>query len=483
MARTSRRQFFQRTAFAAAALYASPVRALVPAFDAEQSVAPLDSAAVRELAFKVNGHVITPDWPSYESARMVFNRAFDQRPALIVRCASPQDVAWALDFAQRRNLPLAVRAGGHSRAGFGVCEGGIVIDLSEMNRVEVDQRKRTACVQAGALVRDLDHATQPFGLATTSGGCPTVGLAGFTLGGGEGLLMQMYGAACDNLISAHIVTVDGRQLEVSQESNPDLFWAIRGGGGNFGIVTELQYRLHSIDKVLAGPLTYSAVGRIPDLLRSFAKFASTAPDEMIPLGELLPTEQGPGFINHLCYVGNERNGNDLLKPLRELKPLADNLKVMSYWEAQAAGFVPPPAAHFQTNLFLPEINGAVAEVISKAINDAPPLFRVLIVPFLGAITRVSLSDTAFPLRQMGYEVDIQCRWNTPADRMSAVKWVTELRDNLKSFAHGVYVNQTSERIDGLAKAAYGPNYARLVEIKRKFDPNNVLRLNQNIKPD
>ena len=195
--------------------------------------------------------------PDYESSRLVFNRAFDRRPALIVRCAVASDVARALDFAQNQNLPLAVRGGGHSRLGYGMCDGGVVIDLSGMKRVEVDAGKRVARAEAGALVRDLDEATQRFGLATTSGGCPTVGIAGLTLGGGEGRLMAKYGAACDNLLSAQLVTVDGRQVEVSQNSNPDLFWAIRGGGGNFGVVTALEYQLHPVDRGSVGSATVS----------------------------------------------------------------------------------------------------------------------------------------------------------------------------------------------------------------------------------
>jgi FAD/FMN-containing dehydrogenase len=222
---------------------------------------------------------------------LVFNRAFDQRPALIVRCASAPDVARALEFAQNQNLPLAVRGGGHYRAGFSVCDGGVVIDFSEMNRVEVDASKREARTAAGALVRDLDHATQRFGLATTLGGCPGVGIAGLTLGGGEGLLHSKYGAACDNLISAQLVTVDGRQVEASQNSNPDLFWSIRGGGGNFGVATALEYRLHPVTDVLAGTLLYPA-GRIPELLQAFVKFVAAAPDEMCVACGVLPSEQG-----------------------------------------------------------------------------------------------------------------------------------------------------------------------------------------------
>jgi FAD/FMN-containing dehydrogenase len=253
MALITRRRFVQ-TAVAAASLYRHSNQVLASAGGlletAGQNAAPPDAAAIRKLASQISGHVITPESPDYESMRLVFNRAFDLRPALIVRCSEASDVARALDFGQSYNLPLAVRGGGHSRAGFSLCDGGVVIDLSGMNRVEVDAGKKIARAEAWALVRDLDQATQRFGLATTSGGCPTVGIAGLTLGGGEGLLMQKYGAACDNLVSAKLVTIDGRQVEASETSHPDLFWAIRGGGGNFGVVTALEYRLHPVGEVL-----------------------------------------------------------------------------------------------------------------------------------------------------------------------------------------------------------------------------------------
>jgi hypothetical protein len=399
-----------------------------------------------------------------------------------VRCADASDVARALDFAQAKNLPLAVRGGGHSRAGFSVCDDGMVIDLAGMKRIQVDAEKRIARAEAGSLVSDLDEATHRFGLATTSGGCPNVGIAGFTLGGGEGLLMSMHGAACDNLVSAHVVLVGGKQVEASHESNPDLFWAIRGGGGNFGVVTSFEYRLHPVGEVLKGMLTYPP-GRIPELLQGFAKFTRAAPDEMVSLGELLPSEQGPRFINHVCYFGDPRTGNNLLAPLRaSVKPQDDDVKVMSYREAQAAGFLPKPFAHFETNLFVPDLSAAVTEAIATAIKDAPLQFRVLIVPFFGAITRVGVSDMAFALRHTGFEVDILCGWSIPAGKTKAVKWVRGLADSLKPFARGAYVNQLGETSEDLVKTGYGSNYARLVEIKKKYDPNNVLRLNQNIKP-
>ena len=487
MPRVTRRRFVQQTVFAAAALWGRPIEALAttrPIFQARGPKAtPVGAAAIRKLAAEISGRVITPEVSDYESSRLVFNRAFDLHPALIVRCGSSSDVARALDFAQSQKLPLAVRSGGHSRLGYGMCNGGVVVDLSGMNRVEVDARKRVARAEAGALVRDLDAATQRFGLATTSGGCPTVGIAGLTLGGGEGKLMGKYGAACDNLISAQLVTVDGRQIEASQKSNPDLFWAIRGGGGNFGVVTALEYQLHPVAEVLGGRLMYPT-GRIPELLEALAKFVAAEPDEMDVLAQLLPSERGPRCRMDVCFCGDPRTGQDLLRPLRALKPQEDDVKVTSYLAVQAAGgFLQAPVAHFQTDLFLPQLSGAAIAAIAAAISDAPQHGKVIVVPLRGAISRVPSKDMAFALRQPGYEVDVAGAWSGPAEKSRVVQWVNALRDKLQPFAHGVYVNQLGETSDRLVRSGYGPNYARLVELKKKYDPSNLLRLNQNIKPN
>ena len=478
MALTTRRQFVQQTALAAAAVYVRPCSARLKdtAQAPPQNAAPVDAASLRKLVSEIRGHVITPEASEYEPARLVFNRAFDHRPAVIVRCAGPSDAARTLDFAQIKKLPLAVRGGGHSRLGYGMCDGGVVIDLSGMKRVDVDPGKRVAHAEAGALVRDLDEATQRFGLATTSGGCPTVGIAGFTLGGGEGRLMDKYGAACDNLLRAQVVTVDGRQLEASLDSNPDLFWAIRGGGGNFGVVTTLEYQLHAIGEVLSGTLMYPA-GRLPELLHAFVTFLNAAPDEMDAIAQLLPSKREPQLRIDLCYCGDPRMGNDLVRPLRALKPQDDTVKVMSYLQAQSAGgFLLTPVAHFQTNLFLRELGETAIAATITAINHAP----AIIVPLRGAISRVGLSDTAFALRQPGYEIDITGA--NAKERPGAIRWIQATRDSLQQFAHGVYVNQLGDTSDQLVRWGYGPNYARLVEIRKKYDPGNVLRLNQNMKP-
>jgi hypothetical protein len=486
MAPITRRQFVRQAAFGAA-FYGCPFKATDETqriFNAdEQNVAPLDAKTIRKLRSGIVGNLITPDSSEYEAVRLVFNRAFDRHPAVIVRCTGASDVARSLDFAQSNDLQVAVRAGGHSRLGYGMCDGGVVIDLSTMRRVEVDAGKRVARAEAGALVRDLDEATQRFSLATTSGGCPTVGIAGLTLGGGEGRLMDKYGAACDNLLSAQVVTVDGRQIEASQKANPDLFWAIRGGGGNFCVVTALEYQLHSVGQVLSGTLIYPA-GAIPELLQAFVRFLAGAPDEMDALAQLSHSKQGRTVNIDLCYCGDLRKGNDLVRPLRALKPQDDSVGVMSYLEAQAAGgFLLAPVAHFQTDLFLRELSEPAIAAITTAINNAPVGCKVIIVPLRGAISRVNESDMAFALRHPGYEVDMAGFWSTPAEKLEVVRWVQNTRDSLQSFAHGVYVNQLGDTSEQLVRSGYGSNYSRLVEMKKKYDPKNVLRLNQNIKPN
>ena len=485
MAPITRRVLVQRAARAAAALCWRPIAALASTrqdrvSDGGRSLS-LDTGAVRALASKLTGQLITPAAPEYDSARLLFNRAFDRHPALIVRCAVASDIARTLDFAQRHGLPVAIRGGGHNRAGFSSCDGGVVIDTSMMNRVLVDAATRVAHAQAGALTVHLDVTAQRDGLATTLAGCPTVGIAGLTLGGGEGVLMSKYGATCDNLISARLVTADGRHLRASQNTNSDLFWAIRGGGGNFGVVTDLEYQLHAVNEVLAGTLIYP-VGRISELLQSFAGFVAAAPDEMNVVGQVVATENGPRFQMLVCHCGDPRQGNELLKPLRALAPFEDTIRIQSYLQANATINPASPAAHFQTNLVIPVLTAAVISMITSASSHAPPNTRVFMVPLYGAISRVGLSDTAFPLRKPCCELDIMGRWSDPENRSRAVEWVTGLRDSLQPFAQGVYVNQLGETSDELVQTAYGSNYARLAAIKKKYDPANVLRLNQNIRP-
>jgi len=465
----TRRRFVQFAAATAAA-------------PAEPAAESLDAAAVKRLASQFTGTLVTPQSADYASLRQVFNRAFDRHPALIARCANAQDVVRALVFARERGLTIAVRGGGHNRAGLSVCDGGVVIDLARMHGVNVDAAKRLARVGAGALTIQVDTATQRLGLATTLAGCPTVGVAGLTLGGGEGLLMSKFGAACDNLVSAQLVSADGKLLEASEKADPDLFWAIRGGGGNFGIATALEYRLHPVSSVLAGTLSF-APGRIAQMLEAFAKFVKQAPDEMNVVGMVLPSEVGARFQVMVCHCGEPTQGNKLLAPLRALTTTEDKIRVAPYFEVNANINPAAPVAHFQTNLFLPQLDAAAIATISSATRDAPANTRVFMVPLYGAIARVKPSETAFALRRFGFELDLMGRWDESGkDKERVIEWVKFLRDALKPWATGAYVNQLGETSERLVTTAYGDNYPRLTVLKSKYDPDNVFRSNQNIQP-
>lgn len=435
----------------------------------------------KKFAASIAGRVIAFGDADYDSARLLFNRAFDRHPAMVVRCASADDVARSMEFARRQHLPLSVRGGGHNRAGLSIRDGSVVVDMSQMNAVEVDTGNRVASAQAGAMAVQLDAATQQFGLATTSAGCPTVGIAGLTLGGGEGFLMSKYGAACDNLLSANLVLADGRQVVASEHSNPDLYWAIRGGGGNFGVATRLEYRLYPLSDVLAGTLAYPA-GRLAELLHGFGQFVASAPDEMNVIAQILPSADGARFLITLCHCGDPRSGNSLIEPLRAMKPAEERIRVASYMQVNATINPAAPVAHFQTNVFVPALNDAVIGVLSEATGNAPEGTRLFMVPFYGAVARVPAQATAFPLRTTGFELDITTRWSGESARKDGERWVLALRDKLRPLAVGAYVNQLGETSGALVRYAYGERYARLAQLKRKFDPDNTLRSNQNIEP-
>ena len=482
----TRRQFIRQTGFATGACSGLPfwIGNITEGRRHSDKSSSINAAEIRKLASKISGHVITPDASDYDEARQVNNHAYDRHPAVIVRCVSPGDVARALDFGQSHSLALAVRCGGHSSAGFGVCNGGLVIDLAGMRRVEVDAQRRIVRAEAGCLVANVDAATERFGLATVMGGCPTVGIGGFTLGGGIGTLTPKYGAACDALQSAQIVTVDSRQLQASQTSNSDLFWAIRGGGGNFGVATSFEYRLYPVTEVLGGALTYPP-GPISELLRMYQQFTATAPDEIMVVAMVVSSKQGPRFTIRFRFCGAPSVGNQLLGSLRgPIKPEEDTVKMMSYLEAQTTEFPQPPKPlpYLETSLFLPELNETAIAAITTAIQDAPKGMRLMMWHMHGAVTHVPIAYTAFPIRESGHVVQLRGDWDEPGEQASARQWTKLLRATLAPFSRGIYVNHLSEPSEDFIRAAYGRNYGRLGEIKKKYDPTNVLALNPNIKP-
>ena len=482
----TRRQFIRQTGFATGAFSALPfwVDNITDSLGLRETSSSVNAVEIRKLVSKISGHVILPDASDYDDARQINNHAYDRHPAVIVRCVNPVDVARALDFGRSHSLPIAVRCGGHSSAGFGACDGGLVIDLAGMRRVEVDAHKRICRAEAGCLVADVDQATQRDGLATVMGGCPSVGIGGLTLGGGIGTLTPKYGAACDALQTAEIVTVDSKQLQASQTSNSDLFWAIRGGGGNFGVATSFEYRLYPVSEVLGGALTYPR-GAISELLGIYQQFTSRAPDEIMVVAMVMSSKQGARFVIRFRHCGKPSVGDQLLRSFREpIKPEEDTVKVMSYLEAQTTEFPQPPKPlpYFETSLFLPELNETAIAAIATAIQDAPQRMRVMMWHMHGAVTRVPIADTAFPIRESGHVVQLRGDWDTPGEQASARQWTKDLRATLDPFSRGMYVNHLSEPSENFIRAAYGTNYGRLREIKKKYDPKNVLALNPNITP-
>jgi hypothetical protein len=426
----------------------------------------------------LKGDVILPADSTYDTARRIWNLDIDRRPALIVRCADESDVVRAVEFARTRAFTVAVRSGGHSQAGHSACEGGMLIDLERLRHSDVDPRRRVARIAAGMRVGTVLETIGAFGLATPTGACPDVGIAGLTLGGGESLLMARHGATCDNVISARVVTAAGRIESASADENTDLFWAIRGGGGNFGIVTEFHFRLHPLARVLSGRMMFP-IRRARDVMWRYRDLMSDAPDELQTSGGLVFSEDQPALFIAVCHCGDEPSGNFLINLWRErLQPVSDNIK----WTPFAADFILPAVASSGTGSFLPELSDDVIEVLAGSFSSAPPLCTAAWNDYHGVVTRVPPDAMAFPLRQPGYDVFVHASWKTKESQRAALAWLSELHGALRPWERGVYVNNIGTESAEQTAAAYGVNFDRLRMIKTKYDPDNFFHLNHNILP-
>ena len=433
---------------------------------------------LRYLASILDGHVVLPDDVAFNQARHVWNRAVDRRPAAIVGCASVDDVRRGLEFAVTHCLEIAVRSGGHSQAGHGVADGALVLDLRGLNRVIVNPSSLSARAQGGTIVSELMTALKPYGLLTPTGGCPDVGLGGLTLGGGENMLMARYGAVCDNVLAAEMVLADGRLVVVSSQEYPDLFWAIRGGGGNFGIVTRFEYQLVRLDSVLSG-LLYFPVSRTADMLRVYRDLIAEAPDELQTSGGLMGTPHGAELIVSLCYCGDLHEGKRIADRWRKLlRPTKDTVEAGPYTSEFSMGDGPSAGG----GAFLPALSDAVIDVLASSYPSAPPRASAVWNDFHGAITRVPIEATAFPLRRRGFDLFICAPWQDEDRRSQALAWLHGLQRSLQAHADGVYVNNLEDEGDARVREAYGPNYARLSRVKALYDPRNVFKVNQNITP-
>ena len=464
----------------------------------ETTLAPvLGEATVRELRDAVRGEVLRPGDPGYEEAARIWNGAFDgRRPAVVVRCSGAADVMAAVGFARGHDLPLAVRGGGHSVPGFSTCDDGMVIDLSPMRGVRVDPVARRAVVGGGAVWADVDHETQAFGLATTGGLVSTTGVAGFTLGGGIGWLMRKHGLACDNLVAADVVTADGRLVRASDEENPDLLWGLRGGGGNFGIVTAFEFALHPVGPIVfAGPVFYPAEAAA-DLLRAFDEWAPDAPDEITALVNLTAAPALPVIPEAwhgrrvaaliLASAGPLEDAERHVRALRAVaEPVVDLLGPMPYTVLQClVDPLWPKGIHaYFKSTNLARLDDALIGAFTDLQARAPgPLCEIHVQQMGGAVARVGEDESAFSQRDMPYVLNAVTGWGDPAAADAHVEWARAVVAAAADASTGrAYVNFLGD--GGDARAAYGEElYRRLAAVKETYDPTNVFRLNQNIRP-
>src|SRR6266404_1472531 len=452
----------------------------------------VDQSAIEGFKASLRGPLLQPADPDYGEARKVWNSMIDKCPALIARCAGVADVIQCVNFARANNLLVSVRGGGHNIGGNAVCDGGLTIDLSRMKGLRVDPSRRVARAEPGLTWREFDRETHAFGLATTGGQISTAGIAGLTLGGGWGYLARRYGLSCDNLQSVDVVTADGQLLTASADENADLFFGVRGGGGNFGVVTSFEYRLHPVSTVLSGIIAYP-FQKAREVLKVFREFTSAAPDELASNVALMSLPDGipvAGVV--LCYTGPLAEGERLLKPLRTLgSPLIDQIGPIPYAAAQQLidGFYPSGLQNYWKSSFMKKISDDDSESMVDFCSRRPTaMCHGLIEHQLGgAVSRADRNATAFAHRDVEYSFMALGVCATPAEAEKCVQWARDFWSAMQpSSTGGVYVNYLGREADEgpeRIKAAYGPEkYARLVALKKRYDPSNLFRFNQNIEP-
>ena len=457
-------------------------------------VDPVDIDALRAV---VRGSLVMPTDPEYDEARTVYNAMIDRRPAVICRCVDAADVIEAVRFARDEGLVLSVRGGGHSGPGYGVNDGGLVIDLSLLRHVLVDPRGERACVGGGATLADVDHATAPFGRAVPTGVISTTGIGGLTLGGGSGHLTRAFGLTCDSLIAADVVTADGQLVHASEKEHPELFWALRGGGGNFGVVVNFEFRLHSVGTVLGGPIVYDARAA-GDLLALYRDFMRNAPTELgaffgfhlaPPLPFLAEKHHGrPVCLVAACWPGEPDEGREVLRPLLELDAgLGNGVDTMPLAALNSAtdALVPPGLHNYFRGHFIDDLTDDIIPVHAARGPSVPTVASAVhLYPIDGAAGRIAPDATAFSHRDARYSTVVAALWDDPADTNAYVGWVRDYWADLYAAApRGGYVNFLSDD-DGAEgiRASYRDNYERLAAVKLAYDPHNLFRMNQNIGP-
>ncbi len=456
-----------------------------------------DATKIDGLKKGFGGKVFLPSDEGYDEARKIWNAMIDKRPAIIARCAGTQDVVKALGFARDNGIPLAVRGAGHHIAGNSLCDDGIVIDLSQMKAVKVDPGAKRTTVEGGATLADLDAATQAHGLATPVGINSTTGIAGLTLGGGFGWLSRKYGMTIDNLESAEVVTAKGEVVRASTGENPDLFWALRGGSGNFGIVTRFEFRLHPVGPDLLSGLVVYPLAEAKSVMQQYREFVSGAPEELsvwavlrkAPPLPFLPAEvHGKEVVVlALLYAGDPEKGMDLVAPLRKLgKPVGELVGVQPYtaWQQAFDPLLTAGARNYWKSHNFTKIDDGLIDVVIQYVKTLPSPHCEIFFGALGCATKRRASDaTAYAHRDAEYVMNVHGRWETAAEDEHCIQWCRAYFRATAAFASsGVYLNFMTADEGERVRSAYGPNYDRLAEVKRKYDPDNLFRVNFNIKP-
>lgn len=442
--------------------------------------------AVDEFEASLCGDLIRPDHERYEETRRVWNAMIDKRPGLIARCVNENDIVQSVRFARENKLSVSIRGGGHSIAGSCLCDGGLMIDLAAMKQIRVDSKQTTATAQPGLKLGEFDRATESFGLATTMGIATDTGIAGLTLGGGYGWLAGKYGLACDNLLSVQMVTSEGQLVTANEHENPDLFWGLRGRGGNFGIVASFKYSLHSQGPVLGGMVVYQ---RSSEALRLFDEFSSTCPDEVSTVGLLLTAPDGnQAFATAVCYSGSLAEGEKVLRPLQTFgPPLVDLIQPRSYVEMQSFtdNTWPPGRLYYWKSSLIRKLSDeAIETLLENARRVSNKLSLIYLQQLHGAASRVPVGDTSFPHRFDHYNCGAMLITENATEAKQGIEWARACWEAMQPHVEQTnYVNDLGEEGEERIQQSYGPNYDRLVKLKKKYDPDNFFRLNQNINPN
>jgi len=444
-------------------------------------------AGLEALSKNLKGRILVEGNDDYDAARKVWNGMIDRKPAAIAQCLDSDDVISAVRFARENALLVSVRGGGHNIAGNAVCEGGLMIDLSRMKAIHVYPSTKTATAEPGVLWQEFDAATQQHGLGTTGGTVSDTGIAGLTLGGGLGWLMSKYGTTSDNVISAEIVTADGNLLKVDKDNNTDLFWAIRGGGGNFGIVTKFEYQLHPVaPTIMAGMILYP-MDQAKQVMQFYRDYARRAPDELMAYSGFIVTPDGlPVTFVLPAWTGPIEEAEKHLAPLRSFgAPIADMVAEIPYSSLQSIldAAVPTGIRRYWKSGYFTEITDELLDICIRNVATRPsPLTPFLFFHIRGAATRVDPAATAFVHRQDQWDSDIISQWTDPADDEKNISWTKSFWKEIEPLTKGVYVNHLDADDSTRVKNAYGENLQRLREVKRKYDPDNFFRMNNNIVP-